>query len=107
MAALKAKLLCRYKACDLGLISFYLSIRNLRNCHNCSLLMTMNSYVDWLIENYHLADTPKAANSLPKLVLTLTKCESKADVRRWYYYRGRYCKATKVEERAGCRLVLR
>jgi hypothetical protein len=28
-------------------------------------------------------------------------------VRRWYYYRGRYCKATKVEERADCRLVLR
>jgi hypothetical protein len=28
-------------------------------------------------------------------------------VRRWYYYRDRYCKATEVEERAGRRLVLR
>jgi hypothetical protein len=28
-------------------------------------------------------------------------------IRRWYYYRGSYCKATEVEERAGHRLVLR
>jgi hypothetical protein len=28
-------------------------------------------------------------------------------VRRWYYYRGSYCKATEVEERTGRRLVLR
>jgi hypothetical protein len=33
--------------------------------------------------------------------------ENKAHVRRWYYYRSRYCKATEVEERAGRRLVLR
>jgi hypothetical protein len=33
--------------------------------------------------------------------------ENKAHVRRWYYYRGRYCKATEVKERAGRRLVLR
>jgi hypothetical protein len=30
-----------------------------------------------------------------------------AAVRRWYYYRGSYCKATEVEERTGRRLVLR
>jgi hypothetical protein len=28
-------------------------------------------------------------------------------VRRWYYYRGSYCKATEVEERTGRRLILR
>jgi hypothetical protein len=28
-------------------------------------------------------------------------------VRRWYYYRGSYCKATEVKERTGRRLVLR
>jgi hypothetical protein len=29
------------------------------------------------------------------------------NVRRWYYYRDRYCKATEVKERVGRRLVLR
>jgi hypothetical protein len=33
--------------------------------------------------------------------------DGEAIVRRWYYYRGRYWKATKVKERAGRRLVLR
>jgi hypothetical protein len=32
---------------------------------------------------------------------------SEVVVRRWYYYRGSYCKATEVEERTGRRLVLR
>jgi hypothetical protein len=36
------------------------------------------------------------------------KLNERADaVRRWYYYRGSYCKATKVKERAGRRLVFR
>jgi hypothetical protein len=88
MTALKAQLLRRYKACDLGPIGFYLGIRNLRNCPNWSLLMTMDSYVDWLVENYHLADTPKATNPLPKSVLTLTKCESKANDNLIYQYQS-------------------
>jgi hypothetical protein len=41
--------------------------------------MTMDSYVDRLVEDYHLADAPKAANPLPKSALTLTKREDKAD----------------------------
>jgi hypothetical protein len=32
---------------------------------------------------------------------------SDSNVRRWYYYRGSYCKATEVEERTDRRLVLR
>ena len=39
----------------------------------------MDSYVDRLVEDYHLADAPKAANPLPKSALTLTKREDKAD----------------------------
>jgi hypothetical protein len=79
MTALKAKLLKRYKARDLGPIGFYLGIRILRDRPNHSLSMTMDSYVDRLVKDYHLADAPKAANPLPKSALTLAKREDKAD----------------------------
>jgi hypothetical protein len=36
-----------------------------------------------------------------------TEANRSLTVRRWYYNRGRYCKTIEVEERAGCRLVLR
>jgi hypothetical protein len=78
-AALKAQLLCRYKARDLGPIGFYLGIRILRDRPNRLLSMTMDSYVDRLVRDYQLANAPKATNPLPKSVLTLSKHESKAD----------------------------
>jgi hypothetical protein len=43
---LKAKLLRRYKARDLGPIGFYLGICILRDCPNRSLAMTIDSYVN-------------------------------------------------------------
>jgi hypothetical protein len=76
MAVLKAELLRCYKARDLGPIGFYFGIRDRPNR---LLSMTMNCYVDRLVEDYQLADAPKATNPLPKSVLTLTKRESKAD----------------------------
>jgi hypothetical protein len=79
MTALKAKLLKRYKARNLGPIGFYLGIRILRDCPNHSLSMTMDSYVDRLVEDHHLADAPKAAYPLPKSALTLAKRKDKAD----------------------------
>jgi hypothetical protein len=41
------------------------------------------------------------------VTLLATVCADGTAVRRWYYYRGSYCKATEVEERTGRRLVLR
>ena len=79
MKNLKAKLLRRYKARDLGPIGFYLGIRILRDRPNCSLSMTMDSYVDRLVDEYHLTDAPKADNPLPKMALNLTKREDKVD----------------------------
>ena len=79
MNDLKAKLLRRYKARDLGPVGFYLGIRILRDRPNRSLSMTMDSYVDRLIEEYHLTDAPKADNPLPKTALNLTKREDKAN----------------------------
>jgi hypothetical protein len=79
MNDLKEKLLRRYKARDLGPIGFYLGIRILRDRPNRSLSMTMDSYVDRLVEEYHLTDAPKADNPLPKTALNLTKRKDKAD----------------------------
>ena len=41
--------------------------------------MTMDSYVDRLVDEYHLTDAPKADNPLPKMALNLTKREDKVD----------------------------
>jgi hypothetical protein len=79
MEELKAKLLRRYKARDLGPIGFYLGIRIIRDRPNRSLAMTMDSYVDRVVDEYNLADAPKADTPLPKSALTLTKREDTAD----------------------------
>lgn len=79
MNDLRTKLLRRYKARDLGPVGFYLGIRILRDRPNRSLSITMDSYVDRLVEEYHLTDAPKADNPLPKTALNLTKREDKAD----------------------------
>lgn len=76
---LKAKLLCRYKARDLGPVGFYLGIRILRDRPNRSLSITIDSYVNRLVEEYHLIDALKADNPLPKTALNLTKRKDKAD----------------------------
>ncbi|KAA8621799.1 rve domain-containing protein [Pyrenophora tritici-repentis] len=77
--ALKSQLLNRYKARDLGPIGFYLGIRILRDRPNRSLSMTMDSYVDRIVDEYHLANAPKADNPLPKSALTLIKRDDIAD----------------------------
>jgi hypothetical protein len=41
--------------------------------------MTMDSYVDRLVEEYHLTDALKADNLLLKTALNLTKRTDKAD----------------------------
>ncbi|KAI1509284.1 Reverse transcriptase domain protein [Pyrenophora tritici-repentis] len=79
MKALKSQLLNRYKARDLGPIGFYLGIRILRDRPNRSLSMTMDSYVDRIVDEYHLANAPKADNPLPKSALTLIKRDDIAD----------------------------
>ncbi|KAI1590867.1 rve multi-domain protein, partial [Pyrenophora tritici-repentis] len=79
IVALKSQLLNRYKARDLGPIGFYLGIRILRDRPNRSLSMTMDSYVDRIVDEYHLANAPKADNPLPKSALTLIKRDDIAD----------------------------
>jgi hypothetical protein len=76
---LKAKLLRRYKARDLRPVGFYLGIRILQDRPNRSLSMTMDGYVNRLVEEYHLTDALKADNLLLKTALNLTKREGKAD----------------------------
>jgi hypothetical protein len=80
MATLKAQLLKRYKARDLRPIGFYLGIRILRDRAKKTISLTMDSYVDWIIDEYHMNDTPTAPTPLPKAALLLTKREDKADV---------------------------
>jgi hypothetical protein len=79
MNDLKAKLLRRYKARDLRPVSFYLGIRILRDRPNRSLSITIDSYVNRLVEEYYLTDAPKADNLLLKTALNLTKREDKAN----------------------------
>jgi hypothetical protein len=76
---LKAKLLRRYKARDLGPVSFYLGIWILRDRPNYSLSITIDSYVNCLVKEYYLIDALKADNLLLKTALNLTKREDKAD----------------------------
>ena len=76
---LKEQLLKRYKARDLGPVGFYLGIRILRDRSNRSISLSMDSYVDRVVEEYHLTDAPKADTPLPKVALTLTKREDSAD----------------------------
>jgi hypothetical protein len=77
---LKEQLLKRYKSRNLGLVQFYLSIRVLRNRPNCSISLSIDSYVDRVVEEYYLTNLLLADTPLPKLALTLTKREDKADV---------------------------
>jgi hypothetical protein len=46
METLKEKLLARYKARDLGPVSYYLGIRVIRDCPNRSLKLSMEGYID-------------------------------------------------------------
>jgi hypothetical protein len=39
----------------------------------------MDSYIDRVVEEYHLTDAPAADTPLPKSALTLTKREDQAD----------------------------
>jgi hypothetical protein len=79
MKELKARLFNRYKARDLGPIGFYLGIRIHRDRPNRSISLTMDSYIERVVEEYHLTDAPAADTPLPKSALTLTKREDQAD----------------------------
>ena len=76
---LKVKLLCRYKACNLRPVSFYLGIRILQDYPNCSLSIIIDSYVNYLIKEYYLTDALKVHNLLLKIALNLTKRKDKAN----------------------------
>jgi hypothetical protein len=76
---LKARLSNRYKARDLGPIGFYLGIRIHRDRPNRSISLTMDSYIERVVEEYHLTDALAADTPLPKSALTLTKREDQAD----------------------------
>jgi hypothetical protein len=77
---LKEQLLKRYKSRNLGLVRFYLGIRVLRNRPNRSISLSIDSYVDRIVKEYYLTDSLPANTPLPKLALTLTKREDKANV---------------------------
>jgi hypothetical protein len=77
---LKEQLLKRYKSRNLGLVGFYLSIRVLCNRPNRSISLSIDSYVNRVVEEYYLTNSLPANTPLPKLALTLTKREDKADV---------------------------
>jgi hypothetical protein len=77
---LKEQLLKRYKSRNLGPVGFYLGIRVLRDRPNRSISLSMDSYVDCVVEEYHLTNSLLANTLLPKLALTLTKREDKANV---------------------------
>jgi hypothetical protein len=79
MAKLKEQLLQRYKARDLGPIGFYLGIRILRDRPKRSISLTMDSYINRVVDEYHLTDAPPASTPLPKTALTLTRREDQAD----------------------------
>jgi hypothetical protein len=79
MAELKRQLFSRYKACDLSPIGFYLGIRIICDRPNCSLSLFMDSYIDCVVDEYHLTDSPTAATPLPVSALLLTKREDSAN----------------------------
>jgi hypothetical protein len=80
IAQLKKQLLRRYKSCNLGLVSFYLSICVLCNCLNCFISLSIDSYVNCVVKEYYLTNSLLANTLLPKLALTLTKRKDKANV---------------------------
>jgi hypothetical protein len=79
MKELKKRLFNRYKARDLGLIRFYLGIRIHWDRAKRSLSLTMDSYIDRVVEEYHLTDAPIADTLLPVSALKLTERKDKAD----------------------------
>jgi hypothetical protein len=79
MKELKERLFNRYKARDLGPIGFYLGIRVHRDRAKRSLSLTMDSYIDRVVEEYHLTDAPIADTPLPVSALKLTERTDKAD----------------------------
>jgi hypothetical protein len=79
MATLKQRLFACYKARDLGPISFYLGIRVRRDRTKGTLSLSMDSYIERVVDEYHMADSPAADTPLPVSSLKLTKREDQAD----------------------------
>jgi hypothetical protein len=76
---LKKRLFNQYKARDLELIGFYLSIRVHRDRAERSFSLTMDSYIDRVVEEYYLTNAPIADTLLPVSALKLTKRKDKAN----------------------------
>lgn len=73
MAALKDKLLRRYKSRDLGPVNFYLGIRIVRDRTSKTISLAIDGYFDRLAEEYHLADASPVYSPLPADAVKLTK----------------------------------
>jgi hypothetical protein len=67
MDTLKAKLLARYKARDLGPVGYYLGIRVTRDRSNRSLKLNMEGYIDRVLDEYHHGDAPIAHTPPPNI----------------------------------------
>jgi hypothetical protein len=88
MQKLKEQLLKRYKCRDLRLVGFYLGIRVLRDRPNRSISLSIDSYIDRVVEEYHLTNATLVDTPLPKSALTLTKREDQADVNLTVQYQS-------------------
>jgi hypothetical protein len=53
ITALKALVFDKYKCCNLGPISNYLGICICRNCPNCTVELSLESYIDQLTKDYN------------------------------------------------------
>jgi hypothetical protein len=73
MEILKEKLLKRYKARDLSLISYYLGIRVVWNRSERSIKLSIEAYVERLVTKYYLNDAPISLTPLPTSVLKLER----------------------------------
>jgi hypothetical protein len=74
--SLKEQLFTHYKARDLGSISFYLGIRIRQDHVKGTLSLNMDSYIDRVVDEYHMTDSPDADTPLPISALKLTKWEA-------------------------------
>jgi hypothetical protein len=91
---LEQQLVKLYNLRQIGDVKWFLGIHVERLLASRQLYLVQDAFISKVCTEFELICTD---NNYPSTTL----------VRRWYYYRGRYCKTTKVEEQSGCRLVLR
>jgi hypothetical protein len=79
MASLKERLFTRYKARDLGPISFYLGIRVRRNRVKGTLSLSIDSYINRVVTKYYIDNALPTNTPLPVSALKLAKRDDQAD----------------------------